>query len=1101
MATINSKKLLPPSKKSKQVFLVPSTSIVPSTSLSVKKLKPVDQKESSQDNFIVIKGKIIKITDLFKNNLLLTKKSNERKRKDSEKEKASQREKKLETKDLKGPGGIELLGKVPGSSIFDRLSRFAGFTFLGFLYNNYSNLLPKLIELGKNLKPAIETFDYFAKGLVDNSITFIEKGYEAYDKLREITKTIGGQGAAKVFDNFSGTLNKFLNYTLILAMAFRPPKRPPGGGAGSGFVAGLLTGLGLGGAARKFTGPAASKILQRVSSSRSTAAGKRLFASDELFKRARQERSLQRLREKKISAQRLREREVAGVGTGRGAGAGVGLADAPSGAPRGKKNIEAMRQRGFRPGKIYGFGGKIDPKTFSIIENIAKTDPDLAQKIANNPNSPLSKQVIKHFERYGTQRRFTSSMAGKTPTPAEVLSKKPSNVPIKSPSGIGGIVKFAAVGALIDFVFKLASGEKPTRAAATSIGAAAGGIIGGAIGTAVTGGLAFFSGGFGALLAPVVVGTSSILGATALEALVGAIYDFAGQRFGFSQGGQVTRGGRKKTAPSRQIRRVVSKPKRVQPQRTQPGRDVGGIKKIENLYGQDKPGQKSGLRVLKNTSSYLKGVSVLNGSLGSIMGASVDLAMGQKFDKKTIKSIGDQFGFAIQNMVDNQVTMSLGDISKQIAMANGGVVPSRRIGGGLSVGSKVSLMISNAFSSMMESASGKILNNIMREMGMMGGVGAESRTPFGDVPPAEISQDQRKAADDLIKYFTKLYGRNAAVGIVANLLRESGLRTYAPEGGFHGMAQWDDNRWSKFTAWANSKGKDPMSRSAQAEWIAIELNQSGTGNRLKKATTPEDAASIFYNEFERAAYSRPILGSAYTPDNPHEQKNRGFIAALVGGASAPAAMVSGGVKPTDIRQTSPQGWRWGKMHKGVDLDGGDGSPISSAQDAKVIWAGDKGDGYGNSVVLRYSNGAETRFAHLKSFNVSNGSSIKAGQLIGRQGNTGSSTASHLHFEYYPSGGAMTYEGYGNAASVMNSYFRYGGNVVPKITNKPADIFNIQSSPEEKNKPSSIFNWNQSSLGPIKPKSTDVAMDTSYSKNGLVISEINTLLYQKEIVLT
>ena len=161
-----------------------------------------------------------------------------------------------------------------------------------------------------------------------------------------------------------------------------------------------------------------------------------------------------------------------------------------------------------------------------------------------------------------------------------------------------------------------------------------------------------------------------------------------------------------------------------------------------------------------------------------------------------------------------------------------------------------------------------------------------------------------------------------------------------------------------------------------------------------------------------------------------------------GDDTGPEAMVTGGTLPSNIPQTSPQGWRWGKMHKGIDMDGGDGAPISSAQDATVVHAGDKGDKYGNSVVLKYSNGAETRFAHLKTINVRSGSTIKAGQLIGTQGNTGNSTASHLHFEYYPKGGAMTYEGYGDAASVKNSYFRYGGGVKPKPQQAP------QLKPEE-----------------------------------------------------
>lgn len=1011
MATINSKKLLPPSKKSKQVFLVPVSSIVPSTS-AIKRLKPVEEPKKSDVDFTIVKGKIIRLTDLFKNKLLLAKQSNDRKRKETEREKAEEKEKKLEAKDLeKKEKGNQLIGRIPGQSIVDRIFRFAGFTLLGFLLNNYANLLPKLLGFGKYLKPAAAGLDYFAKGLVDNTIAFIDNGYKAYDTIRGFAKSIGGENFEKLFDDFSSNLNEFLNAALLIGLA--------------GFSGGLLPKkfLGPGGASSAGGAAAIKRLLKGRTPAQILSEGPKLTPTKKVVSAASTIKPLSR-----VGAELSGVRTIVGVG-GRGAGEPI------KSTKVGKKTTEGILKT------LYG-----------EQPTIQKTQP--------KPSAPSP--ATKGF--FGKAKTFVKGAA----------------VPV-----ISGLTDFI----ISYFILK----EKPGRAAASAVGTA----IGSLLGTAATAALGLTTGGIGAALAgSAIIGGSSLVGSMFGTFLYDVVSNMKNP-LKFAQGGQIPKSGRK--APSRQIRRVVAKPRRVQPQRTQPGRDVGGIKKIETLYGKDKPGQKSGLRALKATSSYLKGVSVLNGSLGNIMGASVDLAMGQKFDKKTIRAMGDQFGFAIQNMVDNQVSMSLGDISRQLAMANGGIVPSRRIGEGLSVGSRVSMLISNALSSMMENVSGKILQNIMKEIEgkvMPGGV----RSPFGDVPPADISEDQRKSADDLIKYFTKLYGRNAAIGIVANLLRESGLRTYAPEGGFHGMAQWDDTRWSRLTAWAQSKGKDPMSRSVQAEFIALELNESGTGNRLKKATTPEDAASIFYNEFERAAYSRPILGSAYTPDNPHEQKNRGFIAALVGGVAAPSAMVSGGVKPSDIPLTSGTGWRWGRMHKGVDLDGGDGSPISSAQDAKVIWAGDKGDGYGNSVVLRYSNGAETRFAHLKSFNVSAGQSIKAGQLIGRQGNTGSSTASHLHFEYYPSGGAMTYEGYSlYASSVMNSYFRYGGNVVPKLTNKPADIFNIEKKKQvDKNKPSDIFNWNnQSSIAPSQ-QSKEVAslqMSPSYA-----LIENNTILYQKEIVL-
>jgi murein DD-endopeptidase MepM/ murein hydrolase activator NlpD len=620
-----------------------------------------------------------------------------------------------------------------------------------------------------------------------------------------------------------------------------------------------------------------------------------------------------------------------------------------------------------------------------------------------------------YIKKFG-KRSFTG-LTGKAPSrfAGRLAGKALGKVPI-----IGGLVDFI----ISTVIFK----ENPGRAAAKAVGAT----IGSALGTFVP-----------------VPFAGTILGGILGDIVGGALYDslVGGDKLkAKAQGGQATRGGKRVSAPiKRTIKRTRTKPTRIKPQRTIPGKDVGGRKQIEKLFpSPTNPRQKNPLGTLENASKNYKERVPL---IGGIMGAAIDSTMGQRPDPTTFKRIGTGFGHLIQNAIDAETNGTIAGIQNQIVgLAAGGMVP-RTLSTNENIGMKIGESIGKALEAMVNSQVNNTLQSIRQQFTKEDYMTPGGGVPDGgDVPGAEISGNQQQAANDLIEYFTKLYGRNAAIGIVANLLRESGLRTYAPEGGFNGMAQWDDNRWSKLVAWANSKGKDPMSRSTQAEYIAIELNQSGTGNRIKNAKTPEDAASIFYNEFERAAYSKPIKGNAYNPDNPHERKNRAFIATLTGkGAAGPEAMVTGGVKPSQIPLTSGQGWRWGKIHKGIDLDGGDNSPISSAQDAKVVFAGDKNDGYGNTVVLRYSNGAETRFAHLNRINVRTGQQLKAGQLIGTQGNTGASKGSHLHFEYYPRGGAMSYEGYGNAASVKDSYFRYGGNVKPKVLSKPADPANKPSA--------------------------------------------------------
>lgn len=60
--------------------------------------------------------------------------------------------------------------------------------------------------------------------------------------------------------------------------------------------------------------------------------------------------------------------------------------------------------------------------------------------------------------------------------------------------------------------------------------------------------------------------------------------------------------------------------------------------------------------------------------------------------------------------------------------------------------------------------------------------------------------------------------------------------------------------------------------------------------------------------------------------------------------------------------------------------------------------------YGNMILIKHPNGMKTRYAHLQSVNVKKGQSVKAGQQIGVQGNTGNSYGTHLHYEVYNSAG-------------------------------------------------------------------------------------------------
>lgn len=93
-------------------------------------------------------------------------------------------------------------------------------------------------------------------------------------------------------------------------------------------------------------------------------------------------------------------------------------------------------------------------------------------------------------------------------------------------------------------------------------------------------------------------------------------------------------------------------------------------------------------------------------------------------------------------------------------------------------------------------------------------------------------------------------------------------------------------------------------------------------------------------------------------------------------------------------------WRWGRMHNGIDIAGGDdyGQPIIAADSGTVTWSGNDGGGYGNYVVIDHGNGYTTIYGHASELNCSTGDYVSQGQTIAFVGSTGNSTGPHLHFE-------------------------------------------------------------------------------------------------------
>ena len=106
--------------------------------------------------------------------------------------------------------------------------------------------------------------------------------------------------------------------------------------------------------------------------------------------------------------------------------------------------------------------------------------------------------------------------------------------------------------------------------------------------------------------------------------------------------------------------------------------------------------------------------------------------------------------------------------------------------------------------------------------------------------------------------------------------------------------------------------------------------------------------------------------------------------------------------PRNAIVTSPFGPRWRGIHEGIDIDAERGDPIKSAADGIVIKAG-KGTGYGKMVKIDHGGGYVTVYAHLSKIKVKLGEKVKRGDVIGKAGNTGTSSGPHLHFEIQENG--------------------------------------------------------------------------------------------------
>jgi hypothetical protein len=579
---VNTQKLLS-SAKGSPLAKIRSSKIIPTVSI---KKKTIDTQKLigpvKQDDPKSIQKTLMNIDSSLK--LLLKEEQTQQSKKRKEKEKADfeKEEKKLEAPKEAKRFNLPKLS-LPGASFLDRIKRFLFFTALGWLFTKFQDQLPKLEGILKTITQVYGVAENIFKFLLESFVNVIDRGYKAYDKVRDLAKSIGGEKAQKDFDNLSSKLNEYINYALI-------------------------GGIALTGAINSF-------------------------------------------------AKEVKGRKGKDGGTTAGVGAG---SKTPSRTPTG-----------YRLDR-----GRFAPKGF---ENIATPGQTRVTQYG-----PLKKNI---FQRAGQAsgigaRKATQAVIGKQATKQLLRLAK------------GPLSRLPIVGGLIEFGLSYALGEPVGKAAFRGVGT----LLLGAVGSLILPGWGTFIGGF--------------LGAE----LAGKLYEVLfenkqpkGKVQAKQGGGPVTRGGKNQSGPSRSITITRRKPPKIKPKQSQPGKDVGGKKKIRELYPDpsvrtDIEGDQKGawwnllpplakdatpeqiqqrndkIKALPNSYKALTGVAKklkdIPFGIGALMGGAVDIALGEKLPKNAIQSLSNGISYLISSIANQQASASISSIEKEISkMQTGGAVP------------------------------------------------------------------------------------------------------------------------------------------------------------------------------------------------------------------------------------------------------------------------------------------------------------------------------------------------------------------------------------------------------------------------------------------
>ena len=200
-----------------------------------------------------------------------------------------------------------------------------------------------------------------------------------------------------------------------------------------------------------------------------------------------------------------------------------------------------------------------------------------------------------------------------------------------------------------------------------------------------------------------------------------------------------------------------------------------------------------------------------------------------------------------------------------------------------------------------------------------------------------------------------------------------------------------------------SQKKELDSQNSQMQSKQSELNSSISAAQMSAADAKKAQAAA---------------QAAIESDELNYEAVKGQIQKLIAQAasSQPQLSFTGFICPLKSysRISSEYGWRKNpvsgvnKLHAGIDLAAGGGTPIYAAASGYVQVAGWSSGGYGNYVIIYHGkmsdgNQYSTLYGHMRSVATSAGKYVQQGEIIGYVGSTGNSTGNHLHLEVWKGG--------------------------------------------------------------------------------------------------